>query len=460
MKTSRVILATGILCALATAARADIVVPGPDGIIYVANGTALTSSGSSGTALGTCGPTDVVHFQPVFTFSAEKILTNATINVLLGDHDGDGDHFENILGGIDAIDLLRVPVQPSVTRTVYEYVYSASDPFAGVANGSIFRFVPGFAAGDFIEVVLSEAQILAAIGQGLGDAANTDAFTQDDNGNVYLSFADDELVNTVLVGDGGVVMIPGSALTYSPAGVVTAVVSGSAVLLLNEADVDAMIVTAGLLTASAVGDLSCLAIDTVGKTFIGLDGQAHPNLFFSGESLGPVVFTTDAGGAFGVTSFGAPLGAPTPDLFQYGLASMSGGIGALTVLGDTGRPLAMDVPDGEIAYPGETLVEWDVGNCVPNSVVLFLVKVFPGTPGNQPTALQVWGKIYPEIFTYPVGWNLVFFLPTDFNGVAVLQGTLTHSISPYVLVGQAYDPGNALFPIPEQLGAPGAIWFP
>jgi len=307
--------------------------------------------------------------------------------------------------------------------------------------------------------VLLESQILTALSQTPGsDELDIDAFTQDVDGNIYLPFADDELVNGSPVGDGGVVMIPGTAITYAASGVVLAVTPGSAVTILTEAMVDAMVVNSGLTTASAIGDLSCLSIDRNAQTFLGDDGQPHPNLYFSGESLGPVLLTTNNGGQFASTSDGPLLGAAVPDLTQFGLGSMTGGFDALTVQPETGRPLAVDVVDGEVNWPGENVVEFDIGNCTPLQPVAVLFAVQAAGIGYQPTGVPINGRWFPQIYTNPV-WA-IGMVPADFNGVAIIGGTLGHPLAGYILMAQPYDYGNTLFGILPHLGAPGMIHFP
>ncbi|MFH0944025.1 MAG: hypothetical protein V2A76_02405 [Planctomycetota bacterium] len=447
-----------LISVLGLSASAQIV-PGPDAAIFVLNGSGTTASGSSGTVLANLGPTDVVSFQPVFTFSCEKILTNVTIDTILGDHDADGVFAENFIGSFDAIDILKVPAPPLEIRNVFSFVFSTSESFGGVSKGSVFRFVPGASGGDFVQSVLLESQILSAVGQTSGvDALDTNAFTQDVAGNIYLSFADDEMVNGTLVGDGGVVMIPAAAMTFAGSGVVLTVTSGSAVLLLNEADVDAMVANTGLTTSSTIGDLTCLAIDANAQTFIGLDGQPHPNLYFSGESLGPVVLTTKNNGEFATTGSGPPLGAAVPNLGHFGLGSMSGGIGALTVQPETGRALVTDVVDGEVNYPSENWVEFDIGNCTPGQSIALFFSLQPAIPGYQPIGSTIHGRWFPQFYAVPTYG--VAQVPADFNGVAVIGGPLGHPLSGWILLAQPYDFGSTLFGLPAQLGAPSMIHFP
>lgn len=461
MSPSRICPAMVMVAMLAGVASAQIT-PGPDSPVFVVNDTGLTASGSSGTVLANLGPTDVAHFLPVFSFSAEKILTDSSVNAVLGDHDGDGDHHEDgFYGGFDAIEVLRVPEPPIEIRTMYSYVYSTTAAFSGVTPGSVFRFIAGGAAGDSVEVVLSEDQIVSALGQTVGfDSVDTDAFTQDEEGNLFLSFQEDEMVNAVLCGDGGIVKIPSTALTYSGTGVVTAVTAASALVILNETDVDAMVVASGYLPKATVDDVSCLAIDANGGLFTGIDGGSHPNLYFSGESMGPAVLSTDSGGSLATTGQGAPLAAPNPNLFHFGLGSMSGGLGALTVLPDTGRPLVIEVVDGELPWPTETWVEYDIGNLTPGNLVALLLKGFPADPGDQPTSVPINNLVYPQLYTIPMNPNGVIILMADFNGIAKLADNITHDISPIVLLGQPFDPGSALFQTPRQLGAPATIYFP
>lgn len=467
-RTFASLAALGLLCGTASA---QIVIGGSQAVVFTIEGTGRTASGSSGTALADVDHGDVLHYAPPGTASAEKVVTPATVNCLLGDEDFDNDHFEDILGGFDALDVQRYPapnpVDPSAPLTIYDYVFSAANSFGGsgpstdngprgAADGSIFRFVPGFLAGDRVELVLSEQSMLDAIGQSsaAGDDVDIDAWAQDDLGNVYFSFDEDELVNGNLVGDGAVLYIDIADLTYASDGRILVVNPGSAVVILDEADVDAMVVNAGISGVSTIGDLTALTVDLNGLTFIGVDGIPHPNLMFSGEDLGPAILSTDAFGSFASCN-GVSLGGATPDPLNLGLSSLSGHVSSLVDVGDNGRIPVVDQFDDEVSYlGGESHVEWDIGNCTPNSSILFVVGISPCSPGSQPVAYPIYGQNYPEFFPIPLISNLVFTLPTDSNGIAKLVGVLTHSISTNVLTSQAYDYGY------PQLGEPGAMFFP
>ncbi len=435
------------------------IVPGTTAVVFSVNDAATSFSGSSGTSLADMKPTDLVHFAPFVNLSAEKIQANPVYNVMMGDEDGDGDFAENFIGAIDAVQILRNPVEPTTLRTVYRYVFSTSEDFDIALDGDVFRFLPGGPAGDSIQRMLREGQIRAAIGD-VSQELDVDAFTQDIQGNLFLSFAEDEVVNGTPVGDGGVVLLPASAITYGTFGEVTSLAAGSAVVILDEPDVDAMVAQSGLTFASTVDDLTCLEVDLMGGTFVGKDGQNHPNLYFSGESLGATILTTANGGSFATGNFGFPLATPVQNPGNLGLGSITGGVDALTIREDYGRALTIEVPDDEVNYPAETHIEWNIGNCVPDSMVLVLIDVYLTSPGARPTSTYVAGKAFPQIYPFPVAWNLVFMVPSDSNGVATLQGTLTHSVLSNLLIAQAYDPGLALFGFPEQLGAPGGIHFP
>src|SRR5690606_28593488 len=134
--------------------------------------------------------------------------------------------------------------EPTTLRTVYRYVFSTSEDFDIAHDGDLFRFLPGGPAGDSIQRMLREGLILAAMGDVGGDV-DVDAFTQDITGNLFLSFAEDEVVNGTPVQDGGVVMLPSSAITYGVFGEVTALTPGSAVVILDEPALDAMVVNSG-----------------------------------------------------------------------------------------------------------------------------------------------------------------------------------------------------------------------
>ncbi len=437
------------------------VVPGTNAVLFAINGSAKTASMSSGLApLQDLGRADLTHFSPFAVLSAEKIHADPALNVILGDFDGDDVHFENYTGGFDAMEILRIPPPPLITRSVFNYVFSSPQDFGSVTSGSIYRFIYNGIPPVTIDTVLDEALVVAAIGQVAGNRANTDAFAQSLTGDLFLSFADDESVNGPVLEDGGVVMIPAAAVTYAPSGRVTAITPGSAVIVLSEASVDAMVANAGLTFAVTVGDLTCLAIDLNGGNFMGDDGVLHENLAFSGENCGAVVLSTENGGRIAAGNFGSQLGAPNGNPFALGMSAFSGHIDAMTLREDTGRALTVDVADGEVDFPGETFVQWQIGNAVPNSSVLFFVGVQPTFPGHVPPSAPIGGKVFPGFYALPPIANLMFSVPTDSNGIASVTGTLTHPLIPLILVGQAYDPGVPFLGFPEQLSAPASIWFP
>lgn len=463
-------LAVGVLSIpMATSASAQII-GGGFTFVYATDGSGTTISGSSGTPLANLGAGDVMQFAPGLGVSTEKIHTAATTNALLGDEDGDGDHFESIFGAIDALEYLHYPAAmvpfPFGNLTDHDLIWSARESFGGAgasadnaprgaADGSLFRFVAD-ANGNRIQIVLAESAILGAIGQSasLGDDIDVDAFAQDDMGNVYLSFDEDELVNGNPVQDGSVVVLPIAALTVQPDGVISAVTPNAAIEILNESDFDTMVAATGIAGTQLVGDVRDMVMDPSGGTFLGRDGLMYPHLMFITENQGPNVFSTSNGGRFGDLNF-VPTGTVNSAPGTLGFATFSGALSALALTDDRPRALTCDVADGEVDWlGGETHVEWDIGNCTPNSPVIFIIGISPGTAGVQTISAPILGKIYPEFLPIPIVHNLVFTLPSDANGILQFSAVLTHSISPHVLIAQAYDVGT------DQLGAPGAMWFP
>ncbi len=452
----------------AAGARAGIVIGGSASVVITPRGTATTLSGSSGTVLGTANGTDLLEYQPGLSSSAEKTMTLSTWNCLLGDEDGDGDHFEEFFGVIDAVELPRFPRPPFILftpATPYEYVFSTSESFGGststldqgprgAADGSLFRVRPGWVSGDFVQIWMSEQQILSAIGQtNPVDDIDVDAFAQDSLGNVFLSFEDDELVQGNPTTDGSLVVIPASALTYAPNGTISAVTAGSAVVALDEVAFDTMVVNAGLVTTSRIEDLTALSIDPAGGSFLGQDGGTWPDLIFAGADPGPALFTTAGGSGAFVNINALALGSPTPNANDLGLGTGSG-VEALAVYDARPPELSMDVFDGEVVYPGEVHAEWSMGNATPNSIIFLLVSYSSGAPGAQPTSLPIYGLTYPAFFPYPLHPNLVIPVSTDGLGIGTFGADIWHSISGFVVVTQGFDPNT------NQLGAPGAMWFP
>lgn len=377
------------------------------------------------TALGDLYDTTLVRLVPAAGGPARKLTGLAEWACLLGDEDGDGDFWEGLFDDLDAVGLNAWYPPPARLRS-RDLVLSCEAAFGGAqeifaydsigaCDGSLFQLerTPGGQSFQ-VQLFLPEWVVLRAIGQfDFTDGVDVDAFAMDGEGNLYLSFRVDELVNGVVLEDDGVVALPGHRLDWTPELRVADADPGCAVRVLNALAVNALVLHAGLKNASGqtittLTDLQALELDPLGGTFVpvqpSLDLPVVPHLLFNGQALGPTVLTTRDGGRI-ATLDGAALGSISLSGAPLGLdpATTSGAtsdLNALLVLPDTPPVPMLDVTDGEVDVhaSGSAEVEFLGAHFTPSAPALLLVEgrmvfggdAFPSVPLPPPLVYPDW----------------------------------------------------------------------
>jgi len=455
---------------------------------FVMNGGGTTAdrgalAGGAPTVLGTLADHEIAQWRPGLSASAVKVHARAEFECLLGDEDGDGDFWDDPFGDIDAIGLRRYG--PPIGRLSVDHLLLSSqdavlggfDPLStdltGAVDGTIFAVRRGADGGPQVDRFLTEAQIVHAIGQHddfVSDGVDVDAFAQDATGNIFLSFRHDEQVNGTLLHDDGVVCLPEAGLGYSTTLDVKSVVTGSAVIVLDRSRVNALVGNATLTSVSgnpinSLIDLQALEIDPGGGSFApvqAIPGQpAAPNLFFTGQAVGPAVLTTADGGRV-ATLNGALLGTPDLNGSALGLhpalsSGTSADLNGLLVLPFQPPPLCVDAVQGEVdlhAPDGPPPLRWRVGNASPFAPLLLLVDVVvPASGGSAPSQPAPFTAFYPDLFAL----TPVFIWPALADATGRLAVDLPVGALPptgVLVVLQVADTAH------RELSPPAAIWCP
>ena len=290
------------------------------GFFFSTTQTEHTLSLSGGTPLQDLHSNEVAHvdFGSCLTYSAEKWGARSCYQTMAGDENGDGMFWNPALfGDIDALVHLYLPGQVPSPRTVF---WSPS-----VAMGTTRSGAPGLRPGDTgrilqlggqygqVHYFLSAEQVQSVLGIPITPiVVDVDAITADQSLGIFFSLDQDLVVNTTcgttFVRDGDVLMIPPTAITWSPDGRAVLVTPGCALVVYTEAQMDAFVWNANVSDAngncvSVVQDLEALDIHVTGRrtpmTFCS-GTFTIPSFFFSGELLtGAGVLTTENGGQAG-----------------------------------------------------------------------------------------------------------------------------------------------------------------
>lgn len=385
---------------------------------------------------------------------ARKVAPLTAWNTLTGDADGDADYFDNVLfEGIDAL-----LIKHHAAQSMRQMFVSPSARVGGAVSG-----LPGLRPGDVAAVVrdgmgrdgrflyfLRAEQVRDAFG--ITDPLATidvDAIAQDDAGNVYLSLASDTVLRVRIDGvvlprtlhDGGIAVIPASAITYDAAGNVSAVVANGGMILLSEPSVDAIVAHAGFQDSAhhcvtGLDNLTALEIDRRGvcgplNVRWGTATFAFSHLIFGGDTLVMGLLTTCGGGA--IVELGAtpcPMGRGCADAvastgFEFGVLSATH-VQALAVVDDP-QPyhLVLDTCTPEIGAPGSlTLgVEYPAG---PAAVALSLAPLAAGgVASSLPTP---WGPAegFPDL--YPFGLLHIFPLTSSTLTLTLPPGVVSNLV--------------------------------
>ncbi|MCU0865667.1 MAG: hypothetical protein MUC36_17925 [Planctomycetes bacterium] len=292
-----------------------------------------TLSGSGGTVLQGLFPNEIVQVSwstsTCTTFSAEKWSPRTAFHTMAGDENGDGTYWNpTIFGAIDALltgPAVTTAAGPANQRTVF---FSPSVPMginvsaAPLRPGDVGRIIRNGAGDGQVQHFIRQEQINLALGLPLATPIDVDAIAFQQNYGVFFSLDADiftPLCGGTLVRDGDILCIPGGALAYTPDLRIAGTAGLSAVVVYTEAQVDAMVVNAGIANRLGVCinsaiDTEALEIDLFGPvvgapTCTGI-AIPVPTLIFSTETMtGASLLTTIGGGNILPRPCG-PVGSP------------------------------------------------------------------------------------------------------------------------------------------------------
>jgi hypothetical protein len=337
-------------------------------------------------------------------YSASIFLSMNAQWAFISDADGDGEVVDSSSGGpgddTDAVFVKRFPAPPTAPLGPRD-VYLSKEGDAGFdtatfSDGDVFRY----AVQGVVEVFVSEAQLLEALGQSPTADLDLDAICQSGVGDLFVSFADTETVPAGSADDGAILRIPASAITYDVDNNVASIATGSAEIVATEDQVNAWIATS-LMKTSVGGDPStsidttALELDPAGGSFEApaMPGVFLPNLLFawSGFSNDGAVLSTAGGGSLASLN-GIPLASDVATTgAQIGLAPDSTGLGGLMGMGivpGSGHPFAVENhPTSLITSSTILWSRQEVSGATPGGIVVFFVD--PGMSGPGAVLLAV-----------------------------------------------------------------------
>ncbi len=395
----------------------------------------------------------IVTPDPASFYGARSFLSASTQWAMVGDHDGDLNFFESASSApgsdVDAIMVNRLLPAPTGGYGPRDVFVSKSSDFAPLwVEGDVFRF----SAQGTVEKFVTEAEIVAAIGQAPGSSIDVDAMCNDAGGNLYLSFDATEDINGTSALDGSLVYIPILALTLDANANITAIAPGSAQVIATEADVTAWIQNSGVMDAQGTVppttgtdvELSALEIDPAGGTWTSSvePSLTLPNLLFSWDDTETdgAILSTANGGSIGMLN-GAPLASASATTgLQLGLVpgtSGTDGVMGLAVIDAQSHPLQLESWPA-ISYGATTaaVVRQELTGATPNGPIAFLVS-FPVGSGFPSVALPppFGGELFGSSSTQ------VAVGTADSNGLAALELILPPGVigSGLAVVWQAAD---------------------
>ncbi len=385
-------------------------------------GVENTLSGSSGSSLGTITPEDIAIVGPqTGVYSAETLLDHLNLNTLAGDGDGDAFYYEAPLAGrIDALEVCGA----SADFTARDVFFSTKLPLPCASGGVIEPGdVSGIRIGAGANPMIDDLQIRTALGISPNILSfDVDAVARDPSGALFLSFEQDVpiLWGTQMLFDGGIAVIPASALTWADC-MVTAVLPDAGFIAANENLINTMVVNASVADnvgnfIQVVFDVDGLELDPNGGTFTSGSGT-FPNLIFSGEYLtGGGILSTAAGGSI-ATINGIPMatafGWGATDGTQVGLAP--GGVGSLDGLALT-QPTCRFVMDSSTPFiPTPGPLNLAAGGADPGELVYVYARIYGvDVPGGFQPSVPAANPCFPEWYL----WNTYLFsLPADALGI-------------------------------------------
>ena len=439
MRTT-ILASLSTLCLAATAAAQM-----QEGLLSFSQ-TENTLSGSGGTVLQTLRPNEVATLEwgtiGCNLLSAEKWLPRTCSHVMAGDENADGMHFNPaIFGTVDAL-VTTIPIAGTGFDNQRTVFWSPSAAMGNNISGNPFRpgdvarIVRAGLADGQVEYFMSQQQFNTALGLAPATPIDVDAIAISPQFGVFFSLDGNVFANTacgpMAVLDGAILAIPPAALAYTPDMRIAGVLPNSAIVVYTEAQVNAMVVNAGV--TDRFGACVPAAIDTESLEFdffgpvaplfgctAGLAVFAPPLIFSVEAGTGASMLSTLAGGSIWNSpcwpmgrncGTGPTMGTqsglrpPTPVL---GVASY---VNAFTwahhiryVLEPQNHVLTV-FPAG--APAGSTNI--DIGSPFPWNLV-FIEVVSPVVPASLP-AFPFSQMGFPDIYVP----SLLFYLPTPTVG--------------------------------------------
>lgn len=433
---------TFLLAQAALTAAAVAQNPGPDFLITYSQ-PERTLSGSAGTVLQFLYPDEIAHLEwstgPCSSLSAEKWAPRTCFHVMAGDENGDAMFWNPaIFGQIDA--LVEVPATPIGLANARTVFWSPSiDMGIGVSGG------PGLRAGDVgriirdasfqdgqVEYYMRREQFNQVLGLPLNTVIDVDAIAWMPGGGVYFSLDQDVLAfpacGGVLVRDGDILCVPEPLLTYTSDLRIATVTPNSAEIVYTEAQVDAMVVAAGV--ADRFGncipnaiDLEALDIDwnSPVSAVPGCSGIVvkRPDFLFSTETMtGAGVLTTAGGGSIWLATC-APAATPCgsgPTLgWQMGIQPTNTAMGAPSYVNalTSARTIRYSMePQVHVAInpPGGLPLGWqnvDISSPFPFNFILWTMGPWGANTVAQSFPLSM--LCFPDFYPMP---NLYTWAPT------------------------------------------------
>ncbi len=401
-----------------------------------------TLSGSGATVLNQLRPneTSVIEWGALgcVGLSAEKWAPRTAYHTMAGDENADATYFNPaIFGSVDAL-MTTVPMTISGLenqRTVFWSVSAAmgnnisANPFR---PGDVARIIrAGFVDGQ-VEYFMRQEQFNQALGLALATPIDIDAITFSPQFGVFFSLDSDIVCNTgcgpVLVQDGAVIAIPQAALTYTFDMRIAGVLPNSALVVLTEAQIDAMVVNAQVTNRFGACLLNAVDLESLDFAFAGTINTMFactaslpvfaPNFIFSVETgTGASLLTTAGGGQIWngpCSPMGRPCGTGPTLGVQSGIRPVSGNIGAASyvnafTLAHTNRYVLEPQNHVLSVFPfgapaGSTNI--DVGSPFPWNLIF--IELVPATVPNSLPAFPFSQLFFPDVYVP----SLFFYTPT------------------------------------------------